>query len=113
MTLLLTIHTKTSYIYFFFWGGGIRTYYCKSSYFSADCTNDAATDPCAVPIETISLGDDPHYDQYESWRVGDTHLDWFGAESGQGDHNGVPSEGTPMAWTTDDNTHPGFQPDNE
>ena len=76
------------------------------------CTEDATTDPCAVAIELASLGSDPHYEKYDAWREGDSHLDWFGAEPGQGSYQGMSSEGTPMAWTTDDNSHPGYQPDN-
>ncbi len=42
--------------------------------------------------------------------MGDTKLDWYGAESGQGSYDGQPAD--PMVWTTDDPGHPGYQEDN-
>jgi len=59
------------------------------------------------------MGGTSHYDKYNAWRVGDTKLDWYGAESGQGLYEGQQAEGTPLAWTTDDPGNPGFQPEND
>ncbi len=65
--------------------------------------------PCAISISTNSLGTTPHYDGYNAWRVGDTKLDWFGAEPGQGEYMGRPAEGTPLAWTSNQPGNPGYQ----
>lgn len=77
------------------------------------CTEDAETSACAVYISTNSLGDTPHYDKYNSWRYGNSKLNWYGAQAGQGTYQGTPAEGTPMAWTTNKGGDPGYQPDNE
>lgn len=73
------------------------------------CTDDVATDACAIPIRTHLLGTIEHYDKYNSWRVGDTHFDWHGVEPGQGTYAGEEAFGTPMAWTTNNVLSPGFQ----
>ena len=61
-----------------------------------------------------SLGTDPGFDGYNAWRIGDTKLDWDGAEPGQGSHvlGGVtiPPLGTPLVWSTNDDTNPLYQP---
>ncbi|KAL7644676.1 UNVERIFIED_CONTAM: hypothetical protein RMT77_004217 [Armadillidium vulgare] len=75
----------------------------------SDCTEDAETDPCAIPISTNSLGDTTHYDKYNSWREGDLHLDWFGAEPGQGTYNSEEASGSPLAWTSSDSSNEGYQ----
>lgn len=76
------------------------------------CWDNPETSPCAISIKHNSLGTSPHYDGYNSWSVGDTKLDWSGAQDGQGSYNGRSAEGTPTAWTTNDVNHPGFQPIN-
>ncbi|XP_077867624.1 alpha-amylase-like [Saccoglossus kowalevskii] len=43
--------------------------------------------------------------KYNSWKTNE-YLDWYGAESNQGEYNGVPADGSPMVWTTDDPDHP-------
>ena len=73
------------------------------------CTNDASTSACAISQDHNQLGSVPHYDGYNAWRVGDKHLDWYGAEVGQGDFYGQKAEGTPAVWTTNDQSHPGYQ----
>jgi alpha-amylase len=77
------------------------------------CTDDAATSRCAVAIEHAELGTGYHYEKYNDWKEGDSKLDWYGMEEGQGTWQGMFPEGTPAVWTTTDNTHPGYQPDNE
>ncbi|CAG0900963.1 unnamed protein product [Darwinula stevensoni] len=74
------------------------------------CTEDAETSECAISITTNSLGEGEHYDKYNSWREGDTKLDWYGEQSGQGSFNGQPVEGTPLAWTSNLQDDPGYQP---
>jgi len=74
------------------------------------CTENAATSACAVSITHNDMGSTPHYDGYNDWKVGDTKLDWYGAESGQGTHGGVTAVGTPLVWTSDDPTSAGYQP---
>ncbi|KAK7085956.1 hypothetical protein SK128_005871 [Halocaridina rubra] len=77
------------------------------------CTSDVTTDPCAIDHTINSLGDTSHYDKYNSWSVGDTRLDWMGAESGQGTYSGQPASGTPLAWTSNQPGNPGYQDLNE
>ncbi|CAG0879313.1 unnamed protein product [Darwinula stevensoni] len=69
------------------------------------CTEDAATSACAISMTTNSLGETAHYSKYNSWREGDTKLDWYGVQPGQGTSNGQPADGTPLAWTS--NAHYG------
>lgn len=74
-----------------------------------------------IPIQKLllllkqinSLGASTHYDKYNGWRVGDSKLDWFGAETGQGTYTGQAPEGTPLAWTSSTSTSPGYQPLNK
>lgn len=73
------------------------------------CTQDAATSKCAIPISVRSLGTTTHYDKYNSWSAGDTKLDWYGAQPGQGSYMGQPASGTPLAWTTNVQTNAGYQ----
>ncbi|CAL4159318.1 unnamed protein product, partial [Meganyctiphanes norvegica] len=85
--------------------GGLDKDYLDSDF----CEEPAVTDPCALPMLMRSLGDSSHYDEYNAWRLRDMHLDWWGVEAGQGDYIGIPAEGSPMAWTTNDGTQPGYQ----
>ncbi|KAK4293347.1 hypothetical protein Pmani_033953 [Petrolisthes manimaculis] len=73
------------------------------------CTENAETDICALDISTNSLGSGEHYTKYDSWRVGDTKLDWYGAQTGQGSYQGQAASGTPMAWTTNQAGNAGYQ----
>jgi alpha-amylase len=73
------------------------------------CTDDVSTDPCAIDIAVNSLGDTSHYDKYNAWSEGDTRLDWFGAEAGQGTYGGQEASGSPLAWTSSDSSNPGYQ----
>ena len=52
----------------------------------------------SVPISVRRLTD--QWSLYNDWSQGDTLLDWSGAESGQGTHNGQQALGTPMGWTS-------------
>ena len=56
------------------------------------------------------MGNATHYDGYNNWGEGDTKLDWWGAQIGQGLFAGVKAEGSSMAWTTNNASHPGYQP---
>src|SRR6218665_829943 len=76
------------------------------------CTEDAETSACAIYISTNSLGDTEHYDAYDSWRYGNSKFNWYGAQVGQGSFQGIPAEGTPLAWTTNKEGQSGYQPDN-
>jgi alpha-amylase len=76
------------------------------------CTSSASTSACAIPIIHNSLGTTSHYDKHNAWRVGDTYLDWYGSQSGQGSYQGTIAEGTPAAWTSNLASSPGYQPDN-
>lgn len=53
---------------------------------------------CAIPIRHRNLANETTRD----WKRGDDHLDWYGAEPGQGaSARGAAAEGTPLDWTTD------------
>lgn len=85
---------------------------CYSSLHQAPptgCSQDAETDPCAIDITTNSLGTTTHYDKYNSWREGDTRLDWMGAQVSQGTYGGQAASGTPLAWTSSTPSNPGYQ----
>jgi len=68
----------------------------------AECNTDASQ--CSIPIRDrlSTMPDTPHYAAYRAWAVGDTKLDWQGAEPGQGTFNGQNAGGSPTAWTTND-----------
>ena len=57
-----------------------------------------------VPISVRRLPD--QWSLYNDWSTGDHSLDWDGAESGQGTHNGQEALGTPLGWTS---SNPGNQ----
>ena len=61
------------------------------------CTPDARTSACAIPLIHRSHGDNV---QYNTWKVGDNYLDWYGAEEGQNAYENIQAGGTPMIWTT-------------
>ena len=77
------------------------------------CVEDARTDPCAIEIRTRLLGTTSTYDEYDAWRVGDDHLDWYGPEIAQGSYASVPASGTPLHWTSNDPFNPNYQELNE
>ena len=54
----------------------------------------------SIPITMRQLPQ--QWELYNDWIVGDTQLDWNGAEQGQGQHNGQDALGTPAGWTTSD-----------
>ena len=51
------------------------------------CNPDVAVDACAVEIIHKEQSGS-HFDKYSAWAEGDTHLDWYGAEPGQGSYQG-------------------------
>ncbi|KZS14665.1 Alpha-amylase 1 [Daphnia magna] len=73
------------------------------------CVEDASTSPCAIPIQIASLGTTAHYAKYDAWAVGDTRLDWYGTQVGQGSYTGQPASGTPLAWTSNKPSEAGYQ----
>ena len=77
------------------------------------CTNDASSSACAVSIVQNEIGNTPHYDKHNAWRVGDTKLDWYGAESGQGSYQGQLPQGSPTVWTSNQPTSAGYHPLNK
>ncbi|KAJ8298305.1 hypothetical protein KUTeg_024836, partial [Tegillarca granosa] len=72
------------------------------------CSNDASTSNCAIPIRNHKIGTGAHYAGFHAWQVGDTHLDWYGAEQGQGSYHGKTAQGTPAVWTTNKPNHAGY-----
>ena len=74
----------------------------------AGCTTDAATSPCAVPLRHRAMGTGVYFAKVNAWSKGDNFLNWYGAEPGQGSFGGLPAEGTPAVWTTNDPSHPGY-----
>ncbi|XP_069188090.1 alpha-amylase [Procambarus clarkii] len=73
------------------------------------CTENAETDACAIDITVSSLGSEVHYAKYDAWRVGDTKLDWYGAQASQGSYQGQTAFGSPLAWTTNVPGNAGYQ----
>ncbi|KAK3877591.1 hypothetical protein Pcinc_017706 [Petrolisthes cinctipes] len=73
------------------------------------CSSIVESDPCAIDMNTNLLGTIQHYEKYNAWRVGDTRLDWSGAQPGQDVYQGIPAEGTPLVWTTNNVLSPGYQ----
>jgi hypothetical protein len=73
---------------------------------------------CPLKIQTNSLGTTSFYDKYNEWRVSDNVLSWDGALVGQGMYwdpqtsTDVAASGTPAAWSTNDPSKDGYQPDN-
>ena len=65
--------------------------------------NDAAKSKCSIPIRSNNI---PNRPEYDSWRVGDNFLDWYGKEQGQGSYHGEQADGTPAVWTTNDQSSP-------
>jgi alpha-amylase len=76
------------------------------------CSSDAATSACAIYISHNSLGTTSHYDKYNAWRVNNDKLNWYGAQPNQGTYQGTKAAGTPTAWTSNNPSSPGYQPDN-
>ena len=71
-----------------------------SSHVRPGCVDDAASDPCAIPIRHRVVPTDPG-SSYRQWAEGDLYLDWYGREVDQGDYNNTRSAlGTPLMWTT-------------
>jgi len=68
------------------------------------CTNNVQTSKCAIDHRVLSVGTTNHFSMYNTWRAGDTKLDWFGREPTQ--HQSA--EGTPLAWTTNNPGSPGY-----
>ena len=46
-----------------------------------------AADPCSIEIQHTGQSGS-HFDKYNAWAEGDDHVDWYGAEAGQGDYLG-------------------------
>ena len=78
-----------------------------------ECVPNPDSDPCGIPIQHNEMGNIDHFNKVNAWRSGDTLLTWHGAQLGQGQYNFTPAEGTPSAWTTDDNTSDAYMEDNQ
>jgi len=69
---------------------------------------------CKVPIQyDLTSPRTPNilvFNQYKAWAVGDTVLDWNGAEQGQGSASGRAAAGSPSAWTTYDQSSTAHHP---
>ncbi|XP_045603585.2 alpha-amylase isoform X2 [Procambarus clarkii] len=100
---VIFIHKQTNPGQDLFIIGGIDTNH------RPDCKPDAESDPCSLDITVNKLGTNEHYDKYNAWRQGDTKLDWYGAQEGQGNYNGVQAFGTPLVWTTNNPSAPEYQ----
>ena len=74
--------------------GGIDHAHARAA-LGRDCTAENLA--CAIPIRHRNLLNETT----RAWKQGDSHLDWYGAESGQGrSPSGAAAEGTPLDWTT-------------
>ncbi|CAH1799791.1 unnamed protein product [Owenia fusiformis] len=83
-------------------GGRTQIYTdCSTSSCSSNCATD---DPCSISITHISPGTGSQWDNYNAWRDQDNYLDHFGREDSQGFFGSEPSEGTPLALTSNDYT---------
>uniref|UniRef100_A0AC35U1S7 Alpha-amylase n=1 Tax=Rhabditophanes sp. KR3021 TaxID=114890 RepID=A0AC35U1S7_9BILA len=71
-----------------------------------------SSDPCALPIYH-NWKVSKWYDEYLSWHQNDLYLDWQGPELSQGTHDGIIASGTPLIYTTNDQTKPEYQPLNK
>ena len=67
---------------------------------------------CTVNIEYVPRAGS-HFEGYRNWAVGDTRLDWTGAEQGQGSHQGAAAQGSPMTWTSNAASSTGYVAENE
>jgi alpha-amylase len=76
------------------------------------CTADFSTDACKIPITHITQVP-TSFLTYLDWEKGDTYLNWQGAQPGQGEYSGQPAEGTPLAWSTNQQGQTGYQPLNK
>lgn len=65
--------------------------------------SDNGEETGAVPIEHRLDGGEN--EKFKAWKVGDNYLDWYGAENGQGSFGGTAASGTPMVWTTNNETY--------
>jgi len=73
-----------------------------------ECGTESGAGNCAIPIQhrLSTTPNTTHYADYRSWAVGDTVLDWQGAEDGQGEASGQRTAGgSPTVWTTDDQSN--------
>ena len=62
--------------------------YTRIHTYTSGCSiGNVETDACSVPIEHKPQSG-AHFDKYSAWADGDLHLDWYGAELGQGDYMG-------------------------
>ena len=68
----------------------------------SDCKAPADTDPCALSISHRRLGESAHFNQYNTWILGDDKLDWWTGQPQQMAFEGISAMGTPMVWSTDD-----------
>jgi len=59
--------------------------------------------------QTNALGTGTPWAGYDGWRVGDTKLDWFGVEAGQGSYASIVPQGSPVAWTSSSAANPSYQ----
>jgi len=80
---------------------------------ASDCDIKPSTrNNCSIPIAHATKLEGPSakmvYAEYSDWRQNDAFLDFIGAETRQGTHNGMKPDGTPMLWTTDNETSVGF-----
>ncbi|XP_013389804.1 pancreatic alpha-amylase, partial [Lingula anatina] len=76
------------------------------------CSQDAATSACAIPIAYNDLGDTDHLEKFNAWRGGDSRLDWYGPEQGQGTFGSKTASGSPTVWTTNIQGEDGYFPEN-
>uniref|UniRef100_A0A914W7E2 Alpha-amylase n=1 Tax=Plectus sambesii TaxID=2011161 RepID=A0A914W7E2_9BILA len=84
-------------------GGNTQGHTCSSGPFAQ------SSDPCAISIAHTTTT--PFvYAEYQSWSQNDDYLDFEGAESNQGTHDGQPAFGSPLAYSTNDQNAVEYQP---
>lgn len=76
------------------------------------CSADPETSTCAISMESAWLGSGIHYEKHNAWRQGNTKLNWQGSQANQGKYYGMPAQGSPLVWTTNEQGQAGYQPVN-
>ena len=104
---LLGIHSGETRVYMLSVLPLIRSW-CHELICVPECSNDAFTSKCSIPIHDRLVGIGSHFQKYNAWSVNDTYLDWHGAEQGQGTYQGQAASGTPAIWTTNDASKDGY-----
>ncbi|CAG5124454.1 unnamed protein product [Candidula unifasciata] len=73
-----------------------------------DCTTDAVTSSCSIPIRHRTPGTSSYYNKVNTWSKGDNFLDWYGPEAAQEEFQTTKADGTPAYRSTNIPGQPGY-----